>query len=56
MLVPKPPRSVVSSKPVAVQVVQQEKSGAVDKHVLIVSTTGKPAADKLPPAAGRKEK
>jgi hypothetical protein len=36
MLVPKRPRSVYDHRPVAVQVVKQEKSGAVDKHVLIV--------------------
>ncbi|MHA4869307.1 hypothetical protein ACXZ1M_16560 [Duganella sp. PWIR1] len=36
MLVPKAPRSVHDSRPVAVQVVKQQKSGAVDKHVLIV--------------------
>lgn len=36
MLAPKPPRSVVNHKPVAVQVVKQEQSGAVNRHVLIV--------------------
>ncbi len=36
MLAPKPPRSVVDHKPVAVQVVKQEKTGAVDKHVLVI--------------------
>jgi hypothetical protein len=50
MLAPKPPRSVVSTKPNVVQVVQQENSGAVDKHVLIVETAKhKPALpDALP--------
>ncbi|WP_165403545.1 MULTISPECIES: hypothetical protein [unclassified Duganella] len=44
MLVPKPPRSVYDHRPVAVQVVKQEKSGAVDKHVLIVERpNNKPA-------------
>jgi len=38
MLVPTAPRSVFDHRPVAVQVVKQEKSGAVDKHVLIVET------------------
>ncbi|NYE60943.1 hypothetical protein FHW58_002095 [Duganella sp. 1224] len=47
MLVPKRPRSVVDHKPVAVQVVKQEKTGAVDKHVLIVETAkNKPAPPK----------
>lgn len=36
MLAPKAPRSVHDNRPVAVQVVKQQKSGAVDKHVLIV--------------------
>lgn len=36
MLAPKAPRSVYDHRPVAVQVVKQQKSGAVDKHVLIV--------------------
>jgi hypothetical protein len=38
MLVPKPPKSVHDNRPVAVLVVKQEKSGAVDKHVVIVDT------------------
>lgn len=38
MLAPKPPRSVVDHRPVAVQVVKQEKAGAVDKHVLVIDT------------------
>jgi len=38
MLAPRPPRSVHDTKPVAVQVVKQQKTGAVDKHVLIVDT------------------
>jgi hypothetical protein len=38
MLVPKPPKSVHDNRPVAVMVVKQEKSGAVDKHVVIVET------------------
>lgn len=47
MLVPTRPRSVVDHKPVAVQVVKQQKSGAVDKHVLIVETPpNKPAPPK----------
>jgi hypothetical protein len=36
---------VYDNKPVAVQVVKQEKSGAVDKHVLVV---GKPQAKTAP--------
>jgi hypothetical protein len=36
MLAPKAPRSVYDHRPVAVQVVKQQKTGAVDKHVLIV--------------------
>lgn len=47
MLVPKRPRSVYDHRPVAVQVVKQEKSGAVDKHVLIVERPqNKPAPPK----------
>ncbi|WP_195763633.1 hypothetical protein [Duganella guangzhouensis] len=47
MLVPKRPRSVYDHRPVAVQVVKQEKSGAVDKHVLIVDKpTNKPEQPK----------
>ncbi|OFA04255.1 hypothetical protein [Duganella sp. HH101] len=38
MLAPMRPRSVHDNRPVAMQVVKQEKSGAVDKHVLIVET------------------
>jgi hypothetical protein len=41
MLAPKAPRSVHDSRPVAVQVVKQQKSGAVDKHVLIVEQPGR---------------
>lgn len=36
MLAPKAPRSVHDNRPVAVLVVKQQKSGAVDKHLLIV--------------------
>jgi hypothetical protein len=47
MLVPKAPRSVYDHRPVAVQVVKQQKSGAVDKHVLVVdSIQPKPAPPK----------
>lgn len=47
MLAPIRPRSVVDHKPVAVQVVKQEKTGAVDKHVLVVDTPkNKPAPPK----------
>ncbi|MFS2007696.1 hypothetical protein ACEN9F_29215 [Duganella sp. CT11-25] len=47
MLAPKAPRSVYDHRPVAVQVVKQEKTGAVDKHLLIVETAKpKPAAPK----------
>lgn len=47
MLAPTRPRSVHDNRPVAVQVVKQEKSGAVDKHVLIVETPKpKPAPPK----------
>ncbi|MBV7535997.1 hypothetical protein KW842_09490 [Duganella sp. sic0402] len=42
MLAPKAPRSVHDHRPVAVQVVKQQKSGAVDKHVLIVDEPRKP--------------
>lgn len=38
MLVPVRPKSVHDSRPVAVLVVKQEKTGAVDKHVLVVET------------------
>lgn len=48
MLVPKRPRSVHDNRPVAVQVVKQEKLGAVDKHVLIVET---PKLKPVPPKA-----
>lgn len=48
MLVPKRPRSVHDHRPVAVQVVKQEKSGAVDKHVLIVD---RPRTKPQPPKA-----
>jgi hypothetical protein len=48
MLVPKRPRSVYDHRPVAVQVVKQEKSGAVDKHVLVVD---KPKNKPVPPKA-----
>lgn len=47
MLAPKRPHSVHDNRPVAVQVVKQEKSGAVDKHVLVVETAKpKPAPPK----------
>ena len=46
MLAPRRPRSVYDNRPVAVQVVKQEKSGAVDKHVLIVET---PKLKPVPP-------
>lgn len=47
MLAPKAPRSVYDHRPVAVQVVKQQKSGAVDKHVLIVGERkGKPGPAK----------
>lgn len=48
MLVPKRPRSVYDHRPVAVQVVKQEKSGAVDKHVLVID---KPKHKPEPPKA-----
>jgi hypothetical protein len=48
MLAPKAPRSVHDHRPVAVQVVKQEKTGAVDKHVLIVDH---PAKKPAPPRA-----
>ena len=51
MLVPKPPKSVHDNRPVAVQVVKQEKSGAVDKHLLIVET---PKPEPVPPKAKAK--
>ncbi|WP_432382691.1 hypothetical protein [Duganella sp. P38] len=41
MLAPKAPRSVHDNRPVAVQVVKQQKSGAVDKHVLVVDDVRK---------------
>jgi hypothetical protein len=47
MLAPKAPRAVYDHRPVAVQVVKQQKSGAVDKHVLIVDAAKpKPAPPK----------
>jgi hypothetical protein len=42
MLFPKHPKSVVDSRPVAVKIVKQEHSGAVDKHVLIVDKPASP--------------
>ncbi len=36
MLFPKHPKSVVDHRPVAVKIVRQEHSGALDKHVLVV--------------------
>jgi hypothetical protein len=48
MLAPKAPRSVFDHRPVAAQVVKQENSGALDKHVLIVDT---PARKPAPPKA-----
>lgn len=36
MLFPRHPQPVVSQRPVAVKIIQQEKSGALDKHVLVV--------------------
>lgn len=44
MLFPRAPKPVLSTKPVAVQVVrhQQKLAGAVDPHVLIVDRTGPP--------------
>lgn len=42
MLVPTRPRSVHDNRPVAVKIVKQEKTGAVDKHVLIVEQPKKP--------------
>lgn len=53
MLAPKAPRSVYDHRPVAVQIVKQEKSGAVDKHVLIVEQPKKPPEpQKKPPEGG----
>jgi hypothetical protein len=47
MLVPKPPRSVYDHKPVAVKIVKQEHTGAVNPHVLIVDhPKNKPEAPK----------
>ncbi|WP_166454631.1 hypothetical protein [Duganella rivi] len=48
MLAPKAPRSVYDHRPVAVQVVKQEKSGAVDQHVLVID---KPKNKPQPPKA-----
>lgn len=48
MLFPRHPRSVHDSRPVAVLVVKQEKSGAVDKHVLVVES---PNLKPVPPKA-----
>jgi hypothetical protein len=51
MFTPKPPRSVQDNRPVAVMVVKQEKTGAVDKHMLIVETPAKqPKPPKTPKA------
>ena len=53
MLAPKAPRSMYDHKPVAVKIVKQEKSGAVDKHVLIVDQPKKPSEpEKKPPEGG----
>lgn len=47
MLVPRHPRPIHDGRAVVVQVVKQEKSGAVDKHVLIVNQPkDKPAPPK----------
>lgn len=49
MLAPKPPRSVYDNKPVAMKIVKQEKSGAVDRHVLVIERP-KNLAEPVPPA------
>jgi hypothetical protein len=54
MLAPKRPTSVYDHKPVAVMVVKQQKSGAVDKHVLVVENKPAPASDQLPAAPSPK--
>jgi hypothetical protein len=43
---PKPPKFVFNNKPVAVQVIKQQKAavGAVDKHVLVVKTGARAGA------------
>ena len=51
MLVPKRPTSVYDHRPVAVMVVKQQKSDAVDKHVLVVKTKPAPAPETLPAPA-----
>jgi hypothetical protein len=43
MLFPNHPKSVVDNRPVAVKVVKQEHSGALDKHVLVVDKLAPPA-------------
>jgi hypothetical protein len=48
MLAPKRPTSVYDHRPVAVMVVKQQKTGAVDKHVLVVESKPGPAPDRLP--------
>ena len=48
MLFPRHPKPVVDQRPVAVKIIQQEKSGARDKHVLIVEQP-KPTPPPIPP-------
>jgi hypothetical protein len=55
---PKPPRPEPPRKAVAMQVVQQRVSGAVDTTTIVVPTPTPPApapapADNAPPAQGR---
>lgn len=55
---PKPPRPEPPRKAVAMQVVQQRVSGAVDTTTIVVPTPALPApepapADNAPPAQGR---
>ena len=48
MLFPRHPASVVDHRPVAVKIIRQEKSGAVDKHVLVVEVPKPPAPGSAP--------
>lgn len=43
MLFPKHPKPVVDNRSVAVKIVKQEHSGALDKHVLVVDKPAPPA-------------
>ena len=51
MLFPKHPKAVVDNRPVAVKIVRQEHTGAVNPHVLVIDKPAPP-----PPAPKPKPK